>query len=58
MKTIALAEKPTVKTSEPIQRRKDRRISLPFVMEYQFDPVIYRMVDKHNWDEADTRDCF
>lgn len=54
---MTLTEKPGIQ-HEPIRRRTDRRVSLPFVMEYQFDPVIYRMVDKHGWDEADTRDCF
>jgi hypothetical protein len=55
--TITLETKPVVK-HEPIRRRTDRKIDLQFVTAFQFDPLIFRMMDKHKWSEAEARECF
>ncbi|HWD90795.1 MAG TPA: hypothetical protein VG938_00465 [Verrucomicrobiae bacterium] len=50
-------EKPVMQHST-IQRRADRQIDLAYVIAYQFDPLVYRMVDKYKWTEAAARECF
>ncbi|TAK94555.1 hypothetical protein EPO05_06195 [Patescibacteria group bacterium] len=43
--------------SEPLQQNT-YRARLEFVMDYQFDPLIHRMIDKYGWEELETRECF
>lgn len=35
-----------------------RKADLNRVMIFQFDPLVYRMVDKYKWTEAESRECF
>lgn len=42
---------------EPI-RRTNRSVNLALVLAFQFDPLVYRMVDKYKWNEAESRECF
>lgn len=38
--------------------RTGRTVNLNRVMAFQFDPLVYRMVDKYHWTEAKSRECF
>jgi len=35
-----------------------KQASLAFVMSYQFDPLVHRMVDKYGWAEEKSREVF
>jgi hypothetical protein len=38
--------------------RTGRNVDLNRVMSFQFDPLVYRMVDKYKWTETESRECF
>jgi hypothetical protein len=51
---------PTIKaapSTSPI-RLTGRKVDLDRVMSYQFEPVVYRMIDKYQWNEEESRECF
>jgi hypothetical protein len=52
MKSTAIVGDPVRPTEESPEP------SLEFVMNYEFKPLLDRMVDKHGWSEDHARECF
>jgi hypothetical protein len=38
--------------------KTNRHADLEQVMAFQFEPLVYRMVDKYKWEEREARECF
>lgn len=61
MKTVLMSSGTVLKRSiVSVQGllQKGNAVNLEFVMSFQFDPLVHRMVDKHGWTEANAKQCF